>query len=263
MNSKFCDGITRRDFVRLGVMGGTGLTLSNFLRLAAADEQKSTADACLFINLAGGPSHLDTLDMKPDAPAETIGEFKPIQSKLTGLQVCEHLPKLATIIDQFTLIRGISHTAGAHPQGQSWISTGNRPVPSLIYPSYGSVVSNELKGRPDLPSYVAIPKTEWNAGYMGDAYAPLKTNAVPKPGQPFEVRGISLSEGLTLEKVQRRQQLLKKIDNTFRQAETNSQLLEALDKFGKQAHEMITSAHSRAAFDVGQESREHSQVVRR
>ncbi len=254
MKSRFCDSITRRDFVRLGAMGGTGLALSNFLRLAAANEgRKATADSVLFINLAGGPSHLDTLDMKPDGPSETRGEFQPIQSKLSGLAVCEHLPKFAAAADRFTLIRGISHTAGAHPQGQSWISTGNRPTPALIYPSFGSVTSKELPGHADMPGYVAIPTTEWNAGYMGDAFAPFKTNAVPKPGQPFQVRGISLGEGLTVDKVNRRQQLLDKIDRTFREVDTNSQLLEALDKFGAQAHNMITSARAQSAFDVERE----------
>jgi len=254
MNSTYCDGVTRRDFIRIGTVGLTGLSLSSFASMAAASEQKNaTADSCVFINLAGGPAHLDTLDMKPDGPSETRGPFKSISSKLTGLQVCEHLPMFAEIADQFALIRGIQHTAGAHPQGQSYISTGNRPGPALIHPSFGSVVSKESPGHADLPPYVAVPVTEWNAGYMGDAFAPLKTNAVPKPGEPFEVRGITLSEGLTLDKVNRRQELLKKIDKTFRTVDTNSQLLDALDAFGEKAHQMITSERSRAAFDVSQE----------
>ena len=254
MKSAFCDGVTRRDCLRIGVIGGLGLSLSDVLRLEAADKQrKATADSVLFINLAGGPSHLDTLDMKPEGPSETRGEFKPIQSKLPGLMVCEHMPKFAAVADRFTLIRGIGHTAGAHEQAQSWISTGNRPTPALMYPSFGSVASKELPGQQDLPPYVAIPKTEWNAGYMGDAFAPFKTNAVPKPGQPFQVRGISLAEGLTLDKVNRRQRLLKKLDRTFRESDVNSQLLEALDKFGRQAHNMITSKQAQAAFDVARE----------
>ena len=254
-----CDGITRRDALHVGLLGGVGLSLSNLLRLEAANLEAAkkgraaTADSVLFINLAGGPSHLDTLDMKPDVPAETRGEFQPIPSKLTGLAVCEHLPRFAAVADRFTLIRGISHTAGAHPLGQSWISTGNRPTPALIYPSFGSVVSKERPTKPDLPPYVAIPKTEWNAGYMGDAYAPFKTNAVPKPGRPFQVRGISLARGVTAETVTRRQKLLEKVDRRFRETETDSQLLDALDKFGKQAYQMITSKRARAAFDVTQE----------
>jgi hypothetical protein len=255
MKAQFCDGVTRRDCLRAGVLGGLGLTLPSFLRLAQANERrKSSADAVLFINLEGGPSHLDTLDMKPEGPTETRGEFKSIQSKIPGLNVCEYMPKFAAAADKFTLVRGISHSAGSHPLGQSYISTGNRPTPALIYPSLGAVATKELPGKPDMPSYIAIPKTEWNAGFMGDAYAPFKTNAVPRPGEPFVVRGISLAEGLTLDRVNRREQLLKKVDRTFREADTNSQLLEALDKFGGQAHSMITSPRAQKAFDVTLES---------
>ncbi len=259
MAHRYCDGITRRDMLQAGVLGLTGLTMADSLRMAhsapAADPAgKATADSVLFINLAGGPAHLDTLDMKPDLPEETRSEFQPVQSKLAGLAVCEHLPKLAQSIDKFTLLRGISHTTGDHPQGQAYIAAGNRPGPAVKYPSYGSVAINERPGDPDLPPYVAIPQTEWNAGYMGDAYAPFKTNAVPKPGQPFAVRGITLADGLTVEKVNRREKLLKDLDTTLRAVDTNSQLLEALDSFGQQAFSMITSKRTREAFDVSQEN---------
>jgi hypothetical protein len=249
--------ITRRDSVKAGVLGLTGLTLPDFLRAANADSKakakrkNAKADAVLFINLAGGPAHLDSLDMKPDGPSETKGEFKPIQSKLADLVVCEHMPRYAESADKFALIRGISHSSGSHPQGQSYISTGNRPSPAVLYPSFGSIVAKEMPGHKDLPPYVAIPQSEWNAGYMGDAYAPFKTNAVPKPGKPFAVRGISLAKGVSIEKVGRREQLLKDLDKTFR--ETDSQLIEALDTFGEQAYSMITSKRTQQAFDVGKE----------
>lgn len=255
MPAKNCDGITRRGMLQVGTLGLTGLSLSSFLRIASAEDKlKAKADSVIFINLAGGPSHLETLDMKPDGPVDTRGEFKPIQSKLVGLQVCEYMPEFARVADQFTLLRGISHTSGSHPLGQSYISTGNRPTPALIYPSLGSVVGKELGGQPDLPPFIAIPKTEWNAGYLGDANAPLNTNASPKQGVPFQVRGVTLPSGLSLEKVDRREQLLKQIDQRFRHADTNSQLLEALDKFGQQAHHMIISKRSQKAFDVSLES---------
>ncbi len=255
MKARFCDGLTRRDFLTVGALGAVGLPLSEHLRLAAAAPGRDTkADSVIFLNLAGGPSHLDTLDMKPEAPAETRGEFKPIQSKLPGLIVCEHMPKLAATIDEFTLIRGISHSAGSHPLGQAYISTGNRPTPAIVHPCYGSVVSRELPCPPDLPPFVAVPATEWTSGYMGVAYAPLKTSEVPKPGQPFQVRGVTLPEGVSLAQVNRRQRLLSKVDSLFREAETNSQALDALDRFGRQAHSMITSTRSREAFDVSKEA---------
>lgn len=244
---------TRRHSLQAGFLGLTGLTLADGLRAAADFEAAPTADAVLFLNLAGGPSHLDTLDMKPDGPAETRGEFSSIQTALPGLICCEYMPKFAKIADQFTLLRGISHTVGDHPQGQSYISTGNRPSPALQYPSLGSIITKEKPGDPDLPSYMAIPQTEWTAGYMGDAYAPFQTNAIPQPGQPFAVRGITLPEGITAEKVTRREQLLQKLNQKFREADTNSQLLEALDTFGRQAYSMITSKRTIEAFDVSRE----------
>ncbi len=262
MNLSFRRLLTRRTLLHLGSVGGVGLTLSQFLQMTRGSDPASqgktkrpqaTADACIFVNLAGGVSHLDTLDMKPDGPSETRGEFATIDTTLTGLKACEYLPKFATIADQFCLLRGISHSAGAHPQAQSYLSTGNRPVPALLYPSLGAVTTKERAGRADMPGYVAIPDTEWNAGYMGDSFAPFKTTDVPKPGQPFGVRGISLAEGLTLDKVARRNRLLDRLNRRFRDADANSQLLEALDTFGRQANQMITSAHSQAAFDVSRE----------
>ena len=245
---------TRRSCLQAGLVGGLGLALSDNLKLQAEGKvQNARADSVLFLNLAGGPSHLDTLDVKPEGPQETRGEFQPIQSKIPGLVVCEHLPKFAGIADKFALIRGIHHSAGAHPQGQSYISTGNRPTPAVIYPSLGSVIGKQRPTDPDLPPYIAVPNTEWNAGYLGDAFAPFKTNTVPKPGEAFQVRGISLPEGVTVENVRRREQLLAKIDQTFRNVETNSPLLEALDTFSERAYEMITSARAQSAFDVSKE----------
>ena len=254
---------SRRDVLRVGVLGLTGLSVASHLRLLAAAESgdghnsaaapKATADACIFVNLEGGPSHLDTLDMKPEGPSETRGEFRPIATSLPGLQACEYLPKFATIADQFCLLRGISHSAGAHPQAQAYISTGNRPIPALVYPSLGSVVTKELPSRDDLPSYVAVPATEWTPGYMGDAYAPFKTTDVPQPGKPFAVRGITLAEGLTLDKVNRRNELLQRLNRRFRQEGADSQLLDALDRFGQQAANMMVSAHAQGAFDTSRE----------
>ena len=255
MQSTFCDGITRRDMLQAGFLGLTGMSLANGLRAAelAGSGARSTADSVLFVNLAGGPAHQDTLDMKPEAPAETRGEFQSIQTSLPGLSICEHLPQLAKMIDHFTLLRGIGHSSGSHPEGQKYIATGNRPTQSLLYPSYGSVVSRLIEGPDDLPNYVAIPGTEWTAGYLGDAWAPFKTNTTPQAGKPYHVRGISLAEGLTVTDVSRREKLLAQVDRLYRDAEVNSGLLEALDTFGARASNMITSERARQAFDTGRE----------
>jgi uncharacterized protein (DUF1501 family) len=255
MKSAFCDGITRRAALRVGVLGGLGMGLGRYLALANENrDRRPTADACIFIHLQGGPSHLDTLDMKPDAPAEERGEFSSIATRTAGYRVCEHLPKFAQSVNEFCIVRGMSHSAGAHPQADEYIFTGNRPSAAVKYPGLGSVLAKERPSRPDLPSFVAVPTSEMGPGFLGVAYSSFKTTNVPRRGQPFEVRGLSLANGLTLERVRDRARLLGDLDTKFRALEKNSSLLEGMDRFGRVAHEMILSAHARDAFDVSKET---------
>jgi uncharacterized protein (DUF1501 family) len=245
---------SRRDALRIGALGGFGLALSERL-LSAEDAPKltPTADAVIFVHLKGGPSHLDTLDMKPEAPAAERGPFKPSQTKIAGLTACEHLPKLAAAMDRFALVRGISHSAGAHPQADEYLFTGNRPSPAVDHPALGSVAVKEKPGRKDLPGFVAIPNSDASPGFLGVAYSAFKTTAVPKPGKPFEVRGLSLAAGVTPEQVRDREKLLNDIDTALRGAEKVSPLVEGMDRFGKTAAEMILSPKAREAFDTGKE----------
>jgi hypothetical protein len=250
-----CDGLCRRDFLKVGAVGATSLTLESFLRMSAAGEvkQSARAKAAIFINLPGGPSHMDTFDLKPRSAAEFRGEFSPIQTKVTGIEICEHLPRLASVMDQFVILRGVSHTLAAHELGSEYVNTGNRPLPSLEFPGYGSVVTLERPGPEDLPSNVAIPNSKQRPGYLGVQYAPLQTNSVPTAGSPYSVRGISLANGLTVADVERRQNLLRQLDRTFTGYEKSSQLLEGLDRFSQQAFSVITSSRAREAFDVNRE----------
>jgi hypothetical protein len=258
---KTCDGVRRRDFLKVGALGGVGLSLSNYLRLADAGEVKrSGAKAGIFINLAGGPSHMDSFDLKPDAPSEFRGEFNPIDTNVPGIQISEHLPKLAACADRFALLRGVSHTLAAHRLGSEYVQTGTRPLPSLEYPCYGSVVSKELPALPDMPGFVAVPKASQGAGFLGVKYAPLNTGATPKAGRPFTVRGISLGGDLTIEEVEKRKNLLSDLDQTFAGFEEGNQLLEGLDRFGQQAHSIITSPRARRAFDISKESPEFAKM---
>lgn len=253
--NRTCDGIQRRDFLRLGALGASALTLSNYLRMSHAGEVKNAkAQAAIFVNLGGGPSHMDTFDLKPNAPTEYRGEFNPIQTNVSGIEISEHLPKLAQQMDKFTILRGVTHSLAAHELGSLYVNTGNRPLPSIEFPSYGSVVTRELGGPADLPPYVAMSNGQQKAGYLGVKYAPLRADTPPKPGVPYSVRGVSLQNGLTVTDVEQRQNLLRDLDTTFKGAEKNSQLLEGLDQFGQQAYSMITSTRSREAFDVSKES---------
>lgn len=255
----FCDGLRRRDFLRAGALGTLGLTLADHLRLSAAGELGRSgggkATAAIFVNLGGGPSHLDSFDPKPEAPDDHRGEFAAIETATPGMLLSEHLPKLALESDKFVVVRGVSHTLAAHDLGTKYMNTGNRPLPSLEFPGYGSVVSKELGGPPELPPFVAIPNTPQVPGYLGVRYAPLSTTATPRPGQPFTVRGISLGRGVTIEEIEKRKNLLKSLDRTFEGFERDSSLVEGLDEFSERAHRIISSPKAREAFDVSKESR--------
>jgi hypothetical protein len=257
--NRFCDGITRRDFVRAGAIG-SAFTLAGYLRAAhAADTQgtkRAKATNAIFVWLGGGPSHIDTFDPKPDAPAEIRGEFNAIDTNASGVRICEHLPKLAKLADSYAIVRGVSHTLAGHELGTEYLNAGSRPIPSLVYPGYGAVISKEVAGDKELPHFVAIPSTPQKAGYLGVRYAPLQTNDVPKPNIAFSVRGISLGNGLTVEQFEKRQKLLTDLDTTFKNAEADSKLVEGMDTFAQQAFDMIRSAKAREAFDVSLEKPE-------
>lgn len=251
---RYCDGLRRRDFLRVGALGVAGLGLADYLRLAEAGEvENGKATSAIFVNLTGGPSHIDTFDMKPEAPAEYRGEFRPIATNVPGIAICEHMPKMARCADKFALLRGVSHSLTEHQMGTKYLNTGNRPLPSLEYPGYGAVVSKELASPPDLPPFVAIPKTPQVAGVLGVEYAPFSTQTTPRAGQPFSVRGIALDRGLTLEMIERRQQLRTDLEGTFRSYERDSGLLRGLDRFAQRAHEILSSPRCRRAFDISQE----------
>ena len=251
---RYCDGIRRRDFLRVGLLGAAGLSLGDYLRLAEAGEVRDAkATSAIFINLAGGPSHLDSFDPKPEAPAEYRGEFKPIPTNVPGVEICEHLPKLAQCADKFALLRGVSHSLTEHQMGTKYLNTGNRPIPSLEFPGYGAVVSKELTSPRDLPPFVAIPKTPQVAGVLGVEYAPFSTQSSPRAGEPYTVRGITVGRGLTIEKIERRQRLLNDLEETFRAYEKDSDLLKGLDRFSQRAHDILSSPRASLAFDISQE----------
>jgi Protein of unknown function (DUF1501) len=249
-----CDGFRRRDMLKAGCIGFGGLTLSQYARLSHAGQVNTNrAQRAIFIELPGGPSHLDTFDLKPDAPDNIRGTFKPISTNVPGIQISEHLPKLAAVADKFAILRGVSHTLAAHQLGREYVNTGSRPIPSLEYPSYGAVLSKERPGDDDIPSQVAVPKAGHGPGFLGIRYASLETNSMPQFGQPYAVRGLSLSPGIGVDEVQKRQQLLAKLDRRFAEFEEVGGLVDGLDRFGEQAYSMITSPRARKAFDISQE----------
>lgn len=250
-----CDGRSRRDFLRVGALSASGLTLANYLKWAEAGEVASPAPkSAIFIDLPGGPSHLDSFDPKPEAPDNIRGKFQPINTNVSGIQISEHLPKLAQCADKFVILRGVSHTLAAHRLGQEYVNTGSKPLPSLEYPGYGAVVAKELSVARDLPPFVAIPQGNQRAGFLGIQYSAMNTGRTPVAGQAFSVRGITLGNGMTVEQIEQRHDLLSDLDQTFRSLESDNQLLTGLNRFHQKAFDMITSSKARQAFDISRES---------
>jgi hypothetical protein len=255
-----CDGVSRRGFLRAGVLGLTGLTLADVLRARAAmaGEGKATRDtSVILIWKGGGPSHLDMWDLKPDAPVEYRGDFKPIATNVGGIKIGEHLPLSAKQMDKFAILRSVTHPDSGHESASHYLLTGYRPtndIPSQEMPSYGSIAAR-VRGprRPGLPAYLALPNPprSSSAGYLGVAYNPFSVGGDPN-GKGFSVRNLTLPDGLGLARLDDRRALLQSID-TLRRDSDASGLMGGLDAFTAKAFEMVTSPAARKAFAIDAE----------
>lgn len=253
------NSLNRRQAIQLGVLG-TGLGLGDFFRLRAAEAapQASSERSAVLVFLKGGPSHQDTFDLKPEAPAEYRGEFRPIRTNVPGVEICEHLPKLARSAKRYAVLRGITHNLADHEIGMSYLLTGNRPNPNLHYPMYGSVVSRQMTGPRDLPRFISIDRPLGGPGFLGPEYGPLSTGEKPQYGSPFRVRGISLDQGLTIEKYRSRAALARDLDTFYRGLEKWDDQVRSLDQFSRQAFELISSPRCRDAMDLRLEADEEA-----
>jgi hypothetical protein len=255
-----CDGVSRRRFLRAGVLGLSGLTLADMLRLRAARAERGepTRDtSVILLWKGGGPSHLDMWDLKPEAPVEYRGEFKPIATNVAGIQVGEHLPLSARVMDKFAIVRSVTHPDSGHESASHYLLTGYRPtndIPAQEMPSYGSITAR-MRGprRPGLPAYVAVPNTprSASAGYLGVAYNPFSVGSDPSQDN-FSVRNLTLPGGMSLERLENRRGLLDAVD-TMRRDSDRSGLMDGLDAFNRKAFEMVTSPAARRAFAIGEE----------
>ena len=258
----FCDGVQRRDFLKVGAVSGFGLGmgLPQFLAKAKEGDLNPTAKgkAAIFVRLAGGPTHMDTFDLKPDAPDSHRGEFKEIKTNVPGVRFCEHLPKLAKVADKFAILRGVSHTLAAHALGTQYLMTGNRPLPSLRYPSYGAVVSKEMENPKELPAFVAVPSQgNYPTGYLGVEYGPFETGGDPgKAKKGFKVRDFSLPAGLSRERFDRRRGVRDVVDQRIRELEASPELLDTMDAFHARAYSLLTSTEAQKAFSFDGETDE-------
>jgi len=255
-----CVRISRRGFVKAGILGTTGLSLAQLLRSEARAEQPARRPSVVILWMRGGPSHIDMWDPKPDAPAEYRGEFGVIRSSVPGILLSDMLPRSARVMDQWSIVRSLHHHDAGHSSGDQICFTGYNAGPNPDenrYPSCGSVVSRQLGHlTPQMPAYVMIPRMVPGTGaaYLGVAHKPFETQVDPAAPGPFRLPNFALPEGVTVERVGGRRQLLASFDAVRRDLDGSGQM-DAMDRFGRQAWDILTSPAARDAFDLDREPR--------
>jgi len=255
-DSARCDGVSRRDFLHLGVLSSFGLSLPDLFRLQAAQHSPKPqvrSTSCILIWLDGGPSHLEMFDLKPDAPVEVRGEFKPIGTSVPGVRICEHLPRTAMLMHEVALIRSLTHELGNHDTGSHYLLTGHRPTPVVEYPSLGSIVARETGFGAALPPFVAIPEpvAALRAGYLPASFGPFAVGGDPsKPD--FRVRDLEPPAGVSFDRVEHRRAMQQALDGFSRHVEEGA-ATRSRDTFYEQAFRLLTSPQAKAAFDLNAE----------
>ena len=249
--------VDRRVFLRAGALGLGGLALPDLFRARAHASESAPDTTCILVWLNGGPSHLETYDMKPDAPAEYRGQFGPTQTNVVGMQVCELLPRHARIADRFSLIRSVTHTFSAHAGGVQQVLTGRRPLAvekeEPDYPDVGSIVKRvRSETKPDLPPYVTMPFRFESGGpaYLGKQFEPFVVPVSPNAPR-FEVPNLSLT-GAGAARLDERLALLNGFDDV-RRGYDRSGVMEAMDHHKREAVVLLPGDAARKAFDIGQE----------
>ena len=250
---RFCDGISRRNFLRIGALSLGGLALPDILR-AQAQSGALSKKAIIMIFLPGGPPHQDMFDLKTEAPSEIRGEFSPIRTNVPGIQICELLPRMAGMMDKLAIIRSVVGATTSHASFQcmtGWDPRGNQP--SGGWPALGSVLS-KLRGPldPALPPYVGLaPKmghVPWSdpgkPGFLGPSHAPFLPNGHGK--------GDLILNGISLERLRDRRALLNSFDRFRREADASG-LMEGFDAFTQQAFGVLTSSRLAEALDLERE----------
>ena len=237
--------LSRRQLLRIGSLGSLGLTLPRLLR--AEDEQAATRGStatrtvsspirsCILIFHYGGPSHIDTLDMKPNAPAEIRGQFGSIATSVAGIRVCEHLPHIAQVMDRLAVVRSMHHPMTNHNAAAFTALCGRNPLKGDLEllsndrndpPCYGAILSATLPERRGLPTFVALPHVMYNvvqlpgqvAGFLGSAHNPFQVNTDPS-APDFRLTDLDLPSDLSLDRLDDRALLLRSLDHHRRSVE--------------------------------------------
>lgn len=262
--------MNRRDLLRVGSLGLASVSLSQFLQASERGSRlKTRAKAVIFLHQFGGPSHHDTFDMKPDAPAEIRGEFTPIKSTAPGLPVCDRLPGAARIMDKVCLVRSVQHEMKNHNSAGYYSLTGYAPPSDDqrlrdsrdLFPAYGSVVDRLAPARAGMPTFVSYPYVisdgsitpGQHASFLGKAHDPLFIGQDPN-APDFRLPELSLPGNLTPERLANRREMLREIDKQTELLEFSARA-KGIDETYAKALTMLSSPEVKKAFDLSAEPR--------
>jgi hypothetical protein len=241
--------LNRRQLLQVGGLGVLGLGLPQLLQARTpAAAPRGAEKSCIFIVQYGGASHIDSFDLKPDAPEDVRGPYRPIATRVPGVQVCELLPRLARLADRYCVVRSMTHGNGGHDGGMHVCMTGHSaPTPDTPY--FGSVVARLRPATANLPSYVWLQNLAGDVqpryltgGFLGAAYSPLRVGTdLDNPSAPgFRFRAFDPSTGVSHERLQERFDLLRRTDATAG----------AMRQFQERALDLVTGPEARRAFDL-------------
>ena len=259
---------SRRDWLKCGAFGTLGLSLPQLLQADAKSKSEPIARSCVVFLLHGGPSQLDTWDLKPDAPLEIRGEFQPIATNLPGIQIVEHLPRLATMAHRFTIVRSMNHSSLFHNTATSLVMTGNAPLSDVLaftptendFPHLGAQLALKRPDRHGIPIAVSLPdpvsdgpyKTPGqNAGFLGARYAPFSVFGDPS-NERFAVEGLADGPELNGDRFPGRRALLSAMSAQQSNLAADPRA-QRLNEFRQKAFELIASGATRRAFEIAQE----------
>ena len=262
----------RRDFLKIGAAGLLGMTLPDLLRLEANTPRAGAttngrARNIIMIWLSGGPATIDMWDLKPDAPEQIRGDFRPIATSADGIQISEHLPRTARVMDQCAIVRSLAHGIDDHGAASVYMTAGTRSTQVLRYPSLGSMTARLLDPEPGIPAYVKFGRGgQLTTGYLGTQYSPLEideninvrpTQPVAQPNRPPQPQaqplGVALPPGFSQEMLADRDELRNAFDEHFRQLDNSADIVGGLDRFHQQAIDILRANRTQRALDVSAE----------
>lgn len=241
----------RRSFLRAGSLSFFGFVGWGDVLAMGATPKKDIS--IIHVLLSGGMSHVDTLDMKPDTRSAFRSVFKPIETNVSGIRICDRLPLLSKQADKFTIIRSATHKNAVHEKASYLITSGHEPLATVNHPSMGSVISKELGARNELPPYISIPGMTglWeSSGVLPGKYGPFETGDPNRPD--FSVRDIRLPLGVDWARMDRRRSLLAIVDEQFREHDASG-MFDTVDSFYQTAYDLVRSPAAKKAFALDEE----------